>query len=595
MIVKKSRENYMNRINRQTRTKQDKKQNLNFWFLVGLVFLFGISFVKPVWAEGVSLYISPGSRSFRVGNTFSIELKVDTAGVFINAAQTIISFPADKLEVLSISKDNSIFTLWTEEPVFSNSSGKISFSGGLPHPGFKEIGNIITINFKARQEGAVFLALEEGQVLANDGKGTNVLVFIKEAKYFIHETITLSGTEAKILPNQVPPLPQILSSTNPQQKEWYNNSSPQFQWKLIPDITGVSFILDQNSDTIPDTDSEGKVQSKNYKKLDDGIWYFHLRTKNKIGWGLASHYKIQIDTYPPHPFEIAVDNGGDPTDPNPKLYFESNDDRSGIKNYRLKIGEESFIDLMLAKINPFPLSFQNPGQYPVIVRAMDRAGNGVEAKTIIEVESIESPQITTWPRIYISGEETFYVEGISFPQAEIIISLEKDGKEIKNWQTLTNNQGEWSFSTKELIKSGSYHLSARVRDKRGVISKPSESYKIEVSLSGVSLGPVIISFRKLVLFLVLILFLGIVGAGYFVWRGRRTKQILQKETWETKESLHKAFDVLKREIEGRIELMDSQPGFSPGERKVCEELKETLKTAEESVEKEIKDIEKELE
>ncbi len=42
-------------------------------------------------------------------------------------------------------------------------------------------------------------------------------------------------------------------------------------------------------------------------------------------------------------------------------------------------------------------------------------------------------------------------------------------------------------------------------------------------------------------------------------------------------------------------MFDAQPGFSERERKVYDELKKTLKITEESVEKEIKDIEKELE
>ncbi|GAI35186.1 unnamed protein product, partial [marine sediment metagenome] len=54
----------------------------------------------------------------------------------------------DKLEVLNISKENSIFTLWPEEPIFSNSAGEISFSGGTPHPGFNRIGNITSASDK---------------------------------------------------------------------------------------------------------------------------------------------------------------------------------------------------------------------------------------------------------------------------------------------------------------------------------------------------------------------------------------------------------------------------------------------------------------
>jgi len=570
------------------------EQTRNFWFSVGLVLLFSISLVQPVRAQGASIFLSPGSKSFKVGDIFSVEVKVDTADIPINAAQTIIYFPPDKLEVLSISKSDSIFILWPEEPAFSNSSGEISFAGGKPSPGFNGVGTIITINFKAKEEGIVNLALGEGQVLADDGKGTNILVFVKEAKYFIQETM-FPETKPEVIPGKIPSPCQILSLTHPQQEEWYRNNSPQFQWELTTDIIGVSFILDRNAYTIPDTDSEGRLQSKIYEKREDGIWYFHLRTENEIGWSLHSHYKIQIDTVPPDPFEIIIDNEGDSTNPNPNLYFETKDDTSGINYYKLKTEKERFLNLMLAQVNPFPLPFQTPGRHSVIVRAMDGAGNGVEAKTIIDVAPIESPQITTWPKTHVSGEETFYVEGISLPEAEIIISLEKDGKKIKSWLTLSNSQGEWSFSTKELIKSDTYYLSAQAKDKRGAESTPSESYKIEISLSGLSLGPVIISFRKLVLFLILALFLGIIAAIYFVYKSRRAKKILQKETQEAKEILLKAFYTLEKEIEERIELMDSQPGFSPEERKACKELKEVLKTAKDSVSKEIRDIEKELE
>ena len=40
--------------------------------------------------------------------------------------------------------------------------------------------------------------------------------------------------------------------------------------------------------------------------------------------------------------------------------------------------------------------------------------------------------------------------------------------------------------------------------------------------------------------------------------------------------------------------MDSKPGFNPKERKVCEELKIDLNIAEDSVSKEIEDIEEQL-
>jgi len=558
-----------------------------FNFLIILV-ISALFFPSAIKAEEASLFLSPGSESFIVGDSFSVELGVDTAGLPINAAQTTIYFPPDIVEVLSISKDNSIFSLWPKTPAFSNSAGEISFIGGLPHPGFNGKGNVITINFKAKKEGEALFSFDESKVLADDGKGTNILVFIKGAKYFIYQPEKI-GLEATTT------LPRIFSPTHPNENEWYSNNTPRFQWSLIKDIKGVSFVFDKNPDTIADTVSEGLLNFKNYDLIPDGIWYFHLRLEDESGWGETFHYRIQVDTNPPYPFEIIIDNAGDSTNPKPNLYFETKDDTSGIDIYKIKIGEEKFIDLMLAQINPFPTSLLRPGNYKIIVRAIDKAKNIVQTKTSLDIDPIETPEINIWPEKYVAGEETFYIEGATLPEVEIMISLKKEDKEIKEWKTFSNSQGQWFFSTKELIQPGTYYLSVMAQDKRGAVSQVTEPKTIAISLSGIALGPILIASKTLVLIFVLILTLGILIFGFFIFRTWQTKKNLKKETREVKEIVQTSFEELRKEIEKRIEFLDSQPGFTEKEREVCEDLKKALKNSEESISKEIRDVEKELE
>jgi len=539
-------------------------------------------------AKGASLFLLPSSESFNIGDTFSVEVKVDTAGTPINAAQAFIYFPVDKLEVLNISKDDSVFSLWPQEPTFSNSTGQISFTGGLPHPGCRDIENLITVEFKAKEEGTAYFTFDTAQVLADDGKGTNILAYLKSGKYSIFEQIGFAEEEITGF------LPQIISLTHSQEDEWYNNNTPNFQWNLTSEIMGASFAFDQSPETIPDTVSEGRIQSTSYGEVSDGLWYFHLRFEDENGWGQASHYKVQVDNSPPHPFEVVIDNTGDATNPMPNLYFETDDDTSGISHYKLKIDKENFLNLMLAQVNPFSLSLQSPGQHPIIVRAVDKAGNNVESETVLDVEPIESPQITLWPKLHVSGEEIFYVEGQAPAQSEITIFLAKDGQYIKQWQSQSNDQGQWSYSTRELLKSGTYYLSAQAKDQRGAISLVSESYEIEVSLSGFSLGPLLVSFKVLVFSLLSVFFLGMIIGAFFIYRTNKTKKILRKETQEAKDSLSKAFSALKEEIEEQIEMFDTKPGFSEKERKVYNDLKEALDVSEKFIGKEIEDIEKEL-
>ena len=111
------------------------KQTRNFLFSVGLVLLFSVGLVESVRAQEASFYLSPASGNYRVGETFSVTLFINTQGVSINASQAKIIFPPEKLKVTNISKSGSIFTLWVQEPIFSNEKGEISFGGGLPSPG----------------------------------------------------------------------------------------------------------------------------------------------------------------------------------------------------------------------------------------------------------------------------------------------------------------------------------------------------------------------------------------------------------------------------------------------------------------------------
>jgi len=561
----------------------------NFYKIKNLIFpafvlLFSAFLIRPALAQNGSLFFSPASESFKVGETFSVELKLDTAEDLINAAEVKIYFPEENLEVLGIKTEGSIFSLWPEEPVFSNESGEISFAGGLPHPGFKGAGKMIAIEFKAKKAGEAVLTFDESKILADDGLGTNILVFINNPKYLVYQE------KEKPEKSEIGALPIIFSPTHPKQEEWYSNSNPRFQWNLDESTEGVSFVLDQNSDTLPDAVSEGKIDSKNYEGIANGIWYFHLRLKNEKGWTDASHYKLKIDTQPPHPFEITIDNKGDSTDPSPNLYFETQDDISGIDKYRIKIGDNEFSDLLTAQIAPKLL----PGSYKVIVRALDNAYNVVRAQALLNIDPIETPKITIVPEKYIAGEETLYIEGTALPQVEVMIFLKTENEEIKRWQTTSNDKGEWSLSTKDFIKPGTYNLSVMAQDERGAISNFSQDYRIEVSFSGLSVGGLMITLKNMILVLAVILLLGILFALWYLYRANLTKKRLKKEIKEAKESLVNNFSNLEREIEKKIELVDSQPGLSEQEKKAYENIRQSLKDAQESINKEIKDIEKGL-
>src|SRR4030042_2288349 len=138
----------------------------NFYSVLAIL-IFSFFFVFPGMAEGASLYLSPSTGNYTVGNTFSVQLKVNTGGVAINAADGTLVFDPDKLEITSISKSDSVFSLWVQDPVFSNSLGTITFAGGKPSPGYSGAsGTVITVTLKARIAGTANLTFASGSVLA---------------------------------------------------------------------------------------------------------------------------------------------------------------------------------------------------------------------------------------------------------------------------------------------------------------------------------------------------------------------------------------------------------------------------------------------
>lgn len=541
-----------------------------------ILIIFGACFAIAPFVEGAgaSLYFSAQGNSFGAGETFLVDIKMNAGSLPINAARVFVNFPADKLKIIDASKDNSIFSLWPDEPAFSNENGEFHFSGGAPHPGFKgDNGQVLRIKFEAKKEGTAVLTFGKSQILADDGKGTDVFSRGFEETY-----------EVK------PPVPEILSSTHQDQNKWYKENNLEISWRLSPDATKVSFVLDDKPETWPDEIPEGRINSYVYKDIKDGIWYFHLRVNTDNGWSNPRHFRALIDATAPRPFDIVVDNGGDPTNPQPILYFEAEDPVSGVDRYVVKIGEGSDIFIETLPHNPFKMPLQKPGVQPVLVEAFDKAENSRESATIIDIKPIQKPLITVWPRKFISGGESFYIAGTALPNVEVIISLGKNSEIIKEWRAHSDEKGEWSFSSNDILRSGFYRLSVMAQDERGAVSQLSEEKNIEVDFSGIESGPIMITFGSLVAFLLAILSLGMVFIGFNVYQSGQLKKSLKKEIREAEESLYRAFLELRKEVERKIEMLDSHPGFDKQERIVCDDLLKAIQTAQESIDREILDI-----
>lgn len=196
-----------------------------------LVVVIGILLAGQI--QAATLYLSPSFGSGSVGKTFSVSVYVASKDEAINAASGVVSFPADKLEILSVSKSSSVFNLWVAEPSFSQSGGNFTFEGIVLNPGYTGAGGkIISASFKVKSAGTAKLSFSSGAILANDGEGTNILTGFGSATFNLVDDnapkpVTPITPPVEIIKPITPIVetPKLTTPTTPEQPEPPNSSA----------------------------------------------------------------------------------------------------------------------------------------------------------------------------------------------------------------------------------------------------------------------------------------------------------------------------------------------------------------------------------
>ena len=132
-----------------------------------------IIYTVPAVALAATLSVSPASGTFEVGDRVVVRV-VASSDVPINAVSGTLSFPTSIFSIESVSKSGSILNFWVTEPNFSSGAGTLSFEGvtlgGFPGGN----GTVVTATLRATKPGSGSVRFTSGQILANDGQGTDV-------------------------------------------------------------------------------------------------------------------------------------------------------------------------------------------------------------------------------------------------------------------------------------------------------------------------------------------------------------------------------------------------------------------------------------
>lgn len=587
---------------------------VSFLILISIILVaVNLAQIFPARAAGASLYMTPSAGSYVVADQINVVIKAFTDGKAVNASEGLIKFDNNLLEVTGISKSGSVFTMWTTEPIYSNTAGTISYGGGVPSPGFSSpsSGKVLTISFRAKAAGQARLRFTSGALLASDGQGSNVLETLGSANF----TIAAKSTEVKVVApaatagqivNVIDPQakiagspddylkPQITSVTNPDQNSWTNSNRIEFKWELPVSAVGASYILNHEADFKLADKDDGLITYKAYNNIADGVWYFHLKFFDGKNWGATDHYRVLVDTVRPKAFAVNVEQKD--LDNWPTLFFKSADDTSGVANYEIFVNsleEEEYDvkeDAAKDKLS-IQLSQLTYGDHTALVKVVDKAGNESASTIKFRIEPIQTPSIKDYSKELTSSEK-FYINGTSLENTQINLYIQNENGKVINKTMHADADGNWLMISNENLPNGRYVAWVEAENQNGLRSKPSEKISFLVSPPVFAvLGSFVINYFTIMVSMLFMILL-IIALGYYLAQLIRKK--LKKETVEVevvlKENMAGLRDILNDEMK-KISKLKRSPAVAKEDTKMKDMLAKYIEATERKILHEIKDVE----
>lgn len=540
-----------------------------FAIILATTFLFANT------ANAASLFFTPGTGEFGLGKEIAVDLKIDSAGVGINAGQATIRFPKEMLEVKSIDKTDSTFNFWLEEPAFSNTDGAITFVGGTPYGISGASIQVLHIVFITKSSGVATVSIVDSAVTASDGSGTNVLTKTNDAAFTI-PSATVSATvtpvtvvpptqikREPVAPSGLPIKPVVSIPLYGDPAGWSNHSNIfSASWGLPLDISGVATAINKQPNFSPSTDA-GLFDNKMFESLSNGTWYLHVRFRNDIGWGPTAHYRIGVDTEPPLPFELTSNEKTLSDDPTLVLNFKTSDAISGISKYQIKTDGGDWATILIKDFKgTYTHHDDEPGKHTIFVRAVDGAGNSIEDSIEHEVTPLASPTFTfVTTKLFSDEVRGLTFRGTGLPSTEILLLLRKGEAIVASSTIPVDVNGNWELTSSDLLLSGRYIATIQNKDARGARSLVVTSDEIKVT-----------GRYTTVITIALILLLGSLIAGYIFYKARRERTSLRVQVAERDTA--NVFNMIKTDIQ---KLQDAQKTETPVDDEfLAEKLKKSV-------------------
>lgn len=500
-------------------------------------------------ATNPTLSLSASSSTVYVGDTVAVNILINSASVASNAYQVNLSYPSSLITVQSAETGGSICQFWPMLPSYNDSMGRLDMQCGLPSPGYQGTGGqLLRVQFRANQIGtATVQVLNSSEVYGNDGSGNNIIGGVG--------SVTINIIAAPYVPPAgVPDTPSVHAGPNVSSPShldpntWYSNDQVMFLWESEAEVSGYSYVFNQEYLTEPDESAETYELTTEFVEVSDGIWYFHIRSQKDGVWSETSRVKVQVDSTPPNDFIPLIKPEGILTMPNASVFFNTTDDVSGIQGYEVRVDNEEYQPAE----SPFETIALRSGAHIVYVKAIDLAGNVTYGKGEILISEVGIPRITSTKANFLFGEEII-VEGTASPESTIRIY--KDSYEQLIATTTTDAFGHWQVAIPGFTLLPGKHtiFATAVDDHTHIESQKSLPYKVNVMISAIRLWGitipwwfillVLVSFTALILILLFILLRAA--------NEHRKRMIARLRQFQL--GVHKELDEFEEELEHELE------------------------------------------
>lgn len=319
--------------------------------------------------SAASLFSFPDSHSVSAGQTFVVELRLNTQAEEVNALVIAVGYAPEYLEVIDVTTGGSVFSLSPVPPQIDNRAGVVNWQAGAPG-GFTGEGIVGSILFRARTPGETDIELgAASQVFKNTLPVSTAGLSLRGIRVVIRQSV---------VPSVV-----LTSKDYPDENRWYFGASPRVEWEVKPGST-YSYLVSRRADEVPDEVPDTPVGAIKLITSDEGVLYFHLRECTSGLCGPAVTRRFMKDSVPPEPFNVRLTRG----DQNifggrSFISFTTTDVTSGVDHYEVLDGGET--GTWQVATSPYLLLDQSDSP-SVHVRAVDKAGNARETVLQVPVE-----------------------------------------------------------------------------------------------------------------------------------------------------------------------------------------------------------------